>query len=133
VYEANLNFSDQLGRQIEQPDSDAELLQAADITIGERYLKAIKTKNTKIRLKQTRPSPESSHAPTDRRPPLSINELAEGLLVEHPLFGAGVVTSADRRKGVVIVYFDEHGSKNLVVKYAGLQPGHDPYPDGVPF
>jgi DNA helicase-2/ATP-dependent DNA helicase PcrA len=133
LYEANLEFSDQLGKQIEQPDLAAEPLQAADITIGDRYLKAIKTKNTTIRLKRTRPSPESSPAPTSQQPPLTINELAEGLLVEHPLFGPGVVTSADRRKGVVIVHFEEHGSKNLVVKYAGLQPGHDPYPDGVPF
>jgi len=133
VYEANLDFSDQLGRRIEQPDLAAEPLQAAEISIGDRYLKAIKTKNTKIRLKRTRPSPESSPAPTGQQPPLTINELAEGLLVEHPLFGPGVVTSADRRKGVVIVHFDEHGSKNLVVKYAGLQPGRDPYPDGVPF
>jgi len=133
LYEANLEFSDQLGRQIEQPDLAAEPMQAADITIGDRYLKAIKTKNTKIRLKRTRPSPESSPAPTGQQPPLTINELAEGLLVEHPLFGPGVVTSADRRKGVVIVHFDEHGSKNLVVKYAGLQPGRDPYPGDVPF
>lgn len=130
LYEANLDFSDRLGKKIYQPDAGTAPLQAADIAIGKRYLKAV---SAKIKLRRSKPSPKSHPAPTGRRPPLTINDLAEGLLVDHPLFGPGVVTSADRRKGVVSVHFEEHGSKNLVVKYAGLQPVKDPYPHGLPF
>ena len=122
LYEANLEFSDRLGERIIQPDAGTEPLQAADITIANRYIKAI---NTKISLKRTRPSPEPKPVIQGQRPGLSMNELAEGVMVEHPMFGPGVVTAADRRKGVVIVMFEEHGSKSLVVKFAGLHHRHD--------
>jgi len=118
LYESNLEFSNRLGERIGQPDADPEPLQAADISIGKRYLKAI---NTKIRLRQSSRAPDGKDESYDQRPALTINDLAAGVMVTHPLFGPGVVTEADRRKGVVTVSFEEQGSKNLVVKFAGLQ------------
>ena len=130
LYESNLEFSDRLGERISKADTKTEPLQAADITIARRYIKAI---STKISLKRTRLSPESEPDIPGHRPPLTINELAEGILVDHPMFGPGVVTGADRGKGVVTVHFKGHGSKNLVVKVAGLQPRQKANDEPLPF
>jgi DNA helicase-2/ATP-dependent DNA helicase PcrA len=59
LYEANLDFSDRLGRRIISPDPEKEPLRAADLTVGRRYLKAVQVS---VRLKRRK---ESSKAAKD--------------------------------------------------------------------
>jgi len=115
LYEANLMFSDRVGERILNPGKSTEPLSAADISIASSYLKAVQAD---VPLKRSRPS--ASH-PHHAQPGLPMHELDRGLMVRHALFGPGIITAVDRRRGTVAVLFDEHGSKNLVVKYAGLQ------------
>ncbi len=117
LYESNLDFSDRLGERIYQPKAGAGALQAADIATARRYVKAV---DAAVDLKRGRPAPEQAAA--GQRPPLAINELGEGVMVEHAVFGTGIVVDADRGKGIVTIDFGKAGSKNLVVKHAGLQP-----------
>ncbi|MCI5221239.1 MAG: hypothetical protein D3924_00795 [Candidatus Electrothrix sp. AR4] len=49
LYEANLDFSDQLGQRIIDSNPEKKTVQAADLTIGRRYLKAVQSS---VRLKR---------------------------------------------------------------------------------
>ncbi len=119
LYEANLEFSDCLGRGVGQPETVTAPLRADDIRTGSRYIKAVKAQ---IPLKRTGKSSRrkpDSHVGNETI--LTINELAEGVIVRHPYFGSGIVTEVDRQRGVVSVEFDQRGIKKLVINVARLQ------------
>jgi DNA helicase-2/ATP-dependent DNA helicase PcrA len=48
-----------------------------------------------------------------------------GLPVRHPKFGLGKVLSLSPKRNPTTakVYFDRYGAKNLILKYARLEPG----------
>ena len=108
-------FSDRVGERILHPGKSTEPLSASYTNIASSYLKAVQAD---IPLKRSKPS--ASH-PHHAQPGLAIHELDRGVMVRHSLFGPGIITAVDWRRGTVAVLFEEHGSKNLVVKYAGLR------------
>ncbi|MBU4262750.1 MAG: ATP-dependent helicase [Proteobacteria bacterium] len=119
LYEANLGLSNQLGDAVWQGEGySGKTIIAQDIEVANQYLAAI---NSPVKPVQQPEKPAST--PAGSKKILSINELAEGLLVRHHSFGPGVVTAVlDRRQGKVRVLFDHHGEKTLKVEIARLQP-----------
>lgn len=119
LYEANIELSSRLGEAISQGENySGKTIMAQDIEVANQYLAAINSpvKPVKRPEKPARPRPGNKEC-------LSINELAEGLLVRHPVFGNGVVTRVpDRRRGLIQVLFDFHGEKTLKADVAKLQP-----------
>ncbi|MCD6388663.1 MAG: ATP-dependent helicase [Desulfobulbaceae bacterium] len=117
LYETNLELSDKLGLAIQQGKTSA-MINAKDIHVANRYLKAIDSplkpfKKPKKKKKQQRKAVGF----------LGIDELAEGVMVRHRIFGAGVVTTIlDRKAGKVKVLFDGRGEKVLMSDIAKLTP-----------
>ncbi len=121
LYEANLELSDKLGSAIQQATTSAtQTITAKDIAIANRYLNAIDSpvkpfKTPEIKEKHQR---KEMRKETDF---LGIDELAEGMLIYHHIFGAGVVkTILDRKAGKVKVVFDRRGEKVLMSEVAKL-------------
>ncbi len=117
LYEANLGLSITLGGIIEQGKTEAnKLIQAKEIHMANRYLKAIDSRiNPFKQFKNTDRQPSTGH--------YGINELAEGMYVRSSFFGVGVVTRVlDRHLGKIEVLFEEHGEKRLVAEFAKLMP-----------
>jgi len=119
LYEANIDLSSRLGEAIGQGETySGKTITARDIEMANRYLNAI---NSPLKPVQRPGKPAKPQA--DKNTILTIDELAEGLLVSHHTFGPGVVTAVpDRRRGLVQVLFDRHGEKTLKVDIAKLQP-----------
>ena len=121
LYESNLRLSDQLGKAIQCDDQEAGMvIQAGTIHMANRYLKAIDSPIPPLR--STKKS-KNNHSPkTHGSDFLSINELAEGVMVRSAFFGVGVVSRIiDRGSGKVCVLFNDHGEKILVTAIAKLQ------------
>ena len=119
LYEANIDLSSRLGDAIRQGEAySGKTITARDIEVANRYLNAI---NSPLKPVERPGKPSKPRA--GNREILTIDELAEGLLVSHPVFGNGVVTAVpDRRRGIAQVLFDLHGEKTLKVDIAKLQP-----------
>ncbi|MBI5559253.1 MAG: ATP-dependent helicase [Deltaproteobacteria bacterium] len=124
LYEANLDLSKRLGGEIGQKEnSSGPRFVAEDAEVANNYLKAI---NSGLPLVESPEQPVEGGG--EKKGCLDINDLAEGLLVRHPLFGPGVITGVlDRRTGKVRVLFDQHGAKTLIAAIAGLRQ-HRPKP-----
>ena len=118
LYEANIDVSSRLGAAVRQGKYDTgKAITAQDIEVANRYLAAVHSPIAPVQ----KPAPPARQAAADAG--LSISELAEGMLVQHPTFGPGVVTRVlNRRRGMVQVLFDLHGEKTLVTELARLQP-----------
>ncbi len=119
LYETNLGLSDKLGLAIQQGKTSApETINAKDIHMANRYLKAIDSSLKpfdKLKKKRKHQRKEVGF--------LGIEELAEGVMVRHCIFGAGVVTAIlDRKAGKVDVLFDGYGEKVLMSEIAKLTP-----------
>ena len=128
LYEANLQFSDQLGERIaacqssESSRPDAPLA-AVDLTIGRRYCRKNKLD---IPLHQSVKTAAAKPAASIGPPALTMADLATGMLVKHGKLGNGIITAVERHSGVVTIQFEEQGSMRLVVSYAGLTAVSDP-------
>jgi DNA helicase-2/ATP-dependent DNA helicase PcrA len=119
LYEANLGLSSRLGEAVQQGENyTGKTITARDIDVANSYLAAINSPVTPVE-KPRQPSPPR----VGKKEILKINNLAEGLLVKHPIFGPGVITAVlDRRTGKIRVLFDHHGTKTLIAEIARLQP-----------
>ncbi|MCJ7602830.1 MAG: ATP-dependent helicase, partial [Desulfobulbaceae bacterium] len=119
LYEANLGLSSRLGEAVRQGENySGKPIIARDIDVANSYLAAINSPVTPVE-KPRQPSPPRA----GKKEILKINDLAEGLLVKHPIFGPGVITAVlDRRTGKIQVLFDHHGTKTLIAEIARLQP-----------
>ncbi|MBU0909642.1 MAG: ATP-binding domain-containing protein, partial [Proteobacteria bacterium] len=119
LYESNLGLSNRLGEAIQQGENYAgKTIIAQDIDVANSYLNAINSPLKPVQRPGKPGKPQASN-----RDILTIDELAEGLLVRHSIFGNGVVTAVpDRRREIAQVLFDLHGEKTLKVDIAKLQP-----------
>ncbi|RJX27142.1 MAG: ATP-dependent helicase [Desulfurivibrio sp.] len=119
LYEANIELCSRLGEAIGQGEAySGKTITARDIEVANRYLNAINSP-----LKPVERPGKPARPQADKNTILTIDELAEGLLVSHPVFGNGVVTAVpDRHRGLAQVLFDLHGEKTLKVDIAKLQP-----------
>ena len=119
LYEANLTLSDKLGLAIEHnKTSAATTIHAKDITMANRYLKA---SNSAVKPFKTKKRPKKQQRQDGYF--LSIEELAEGMLIQHHSFGSGVVLAIlDRKTGKLKVKFDRYGIKVLMAQIARLSP-----------
>jgi len=119
LYEANLGLSSRLGEAVQQGESySGKTIIAKHIDVANSYLAAINSPVTPVE-KPRQPSPPRA----GKKEILKINDLAEGLLVKHPIFGPGVITAVlDRKTGKIRVLFDHHRAKTLIAEIARLQP-----------
>jgi DNA helicase-2/ATP-dependent DNA helicase PcrA len=122
LYEANLQFSDQLGERVAACQSSGSSrtdgpLAAVDLTIGRRYCRKNKLD---IPLRQSVKTGPAKPAASSGPPALTMADLATGMLVKHEKLGNGIVTAVEQHNGVVTIQFEEQGSMRLVVRYAGL-------------
>ncbi|MCK9296343.1 MAG: ATP-dependent helicase [Desulfobulbaceae bacterium] len=119
LYEANLGLSNQLGEAVRQGEGySGKPIIAQDTQVANQYLAAINSPLQPVERPGKPAKPQAGNQEI-----LTINELAEGLLVRHHTFGPGVVTAVpDRRRGIAQVLFEHHGEKILKVDIAKLQP-----------
>ncbi len=117
LYESNPGLSVCLGELLAQDDGDRTVT-ADDTTIAGQYLESV---GSKVHLAETAKEEKELQNPV--RKVLEIHEIAEGLRVQHGVFGAGTVLAVkDRRQGRLKVLFEEHGEMILLASYARLQP-----------
>lgn len=124
LYESNLWLSSKLGDAILLDDAPSPAnhhltpITAADSELANDYLRAIDSGLPRIQS----PAPRKNKVKAANTGGfLTIDDLAEGLMVHHQIFGNGVVTAVpDRQRGKVKVLFEIYGPKVLIADIAKL-------------
>jgi len=131
LFEANLGLAGQLGSRLHNLDTAAaeKPLEAADITMAERYLKTVGRADIELVAKPVvaekknlaEPALPDLPGPLKSGHTLRTSDLKEGLAVVHKVFGAGTIRKVlDRSQGRIVVDFSEQQEVTLIVSRAPL-------------